>query len=104
MNNTAYKCPNCGGNLLFDSDSGQLKCEQCDSLFQADFMDQGGSDPIFQNEEEVQMSTVSGQEMEVHVFKCDSCGGELAVTEKTAATRCPYCGSPNIIFDRVTND
>ncbi len=101
MDNTAYKCPNCGGNLIFDSNSRKLKCEQCDSLFDPDYL--GEESLVFQNEEEIREDESTG-ELTVHVFKCDSCGGELAATEQTAATRCPYCGSPNIIFDRISRD
>ena len=31
-----FKCPNCGGEINYDSDSGKLKCPYCDSEFEVE--------------------------------------------------------------------
>lgn len=33
MSVVAYKCKNCGGELLFDPDTQQFHCEYCGSYF-----------------------------------------------------------------------
>ncbi len=39
-----YKCPNCGGELAFDPNSGKLKCKFCDSTYDPNtFEEQYGS-------------------------------------------------------------
>jgi DNA-directed RNA polymerase subunit RPC12/RpoP len=37
-------------------------------------------------------------------YKCPSCGAELVTDSYTAATTCAYCGSPNIIEERLSNN
>ena len=37
---TTYQCPSCNGKLNFDSASGQLRCEFCDSLFPVEQIEQ----------------------------------------------------------------
>ena len=36
----------------------------------------------------------------MRAFHCPSCGGELLTEATTAATFCPYCGSPAILPGR----
>ena len=38
----------------------------------------------------------------MRAFHCPSCGGELLTEATTAATFCPYCGSPAILPGRVS--
>lgn len=64
-----YRCVNCGGNVLYDPQSGSMKCQSC-----------GGTDC----EENIESETP---------FVCPACG--TAVTyrnEYGSATRCPSCG------------
>ena len=44
----SFKCPNCGGELIFDPATQKYKCEYCNSLFTQEELDamkpmQGGS-------------------------------------------------------------
>ena len=33
MDAVQYKCPNCGGGLIFDAQKQDFICEYCDSVF-----------------------------------------------------------------------
>lgn len=88
---TIYKCPSCGGNMLFDAHTGMLKCEQCSNEM-----------PV-----EAYRDTDAKEEDNAYVeegrkqYRCPSCGATLLTDAYTAATTCAYCGSPNIIEEQV---
>ncbi len=86
-----YKCPNCGGNMLFDPEKKLLVCESCGST----------KNPNEVNESEVKEEDNKSEENGVVHYKCPSCGAELVTDQYTSATICAYCGSPNIIEDRL---
>lgn len=89
-----YKCPNCGGRVEFDPQSGKMKCSFCDSIFEiSDF-----ETPDAQN---VQNTTNTnnnewgqGETDNLAVYVCDSCGGEIIADKTTGATVCPFCENP----------
>ena len=35
----SFKCPNCGGELIFDPATQKYKCEYCNSLFTQEELD-----------------------------------------------------------------
>lgn len=77
------RCPNCGGLLNYDIESGKLKCESCDSLLSA---------------EEYADNTAAKEDYEalkysVNVFTCPNCGGSISSNEAEAVEYCLYCGS-----------
>ena len=86
-----YKCPNCGGNMLFDPKKKLLVCESCGSTKKSNEV----------NESEVKEEDNKSEENGVVHYKCPSCGAELVTDQYTSATICAYCGSPNIIEDRL---
>lgn len=103
---TNYKCPACTGPIHFDSSSGKMVCDYCDSVFEVSEIEElykdenaaaaahAGEQPedewSFDNE---LMDEASG----VKAYNCPSCGAQLICDETTAATSCPYCGNPTII-------
>ena len=38
----------------------------------------------------------------MRTYLCESCGGEIMADESTAATSCPFCGSPVVLMEQVT--
>jgi len=91
-----YKCPACGGTLLFDSALQKMKCPYCDSEF--DLKDLGesesGNPDIFRMEKaELKPEENAG----MVVYSCPSCGGEIVGDSTTAATFCLFCGNTAII-------
>lgn len=105
-----FKCPNCGGNIEFNSTSQSMKCPYCDSEF--DINDLAAYD------EEV--SSQSGDNMNwddvpvtkwtedettgMSVYGCNSCGGEVVMDDNTGMTSCPYCGNPIVVRGRFAGD
>lgn len=73
-----YKCKNCGGELIYSVKDKQLKCESCNSLFSIE--------DIIDEEE-------NAETMDMTLFTCPSCGGELYSNSNTAASFCSFCGA-----------
>ena len=112
---TNYKCPACMGPMHFDSATGKLKCDYCDSSYdvaeiEAMYADKNkaaaddaektaasGGDSVDGWQLDGIGSSWYGDESKVRVYNCPSCGAELICDETTAATSCPYCDNPTII-------
>ena len=101
---TNYQCPNCGGPLAFDSETQQLKCDYCDSLFTPLEVEQFYQEANQQalSVENDNWETETGQwtaEEAAHLkaYNCPSCGARLICDDHTGATSCPYCGNPTIV-------
>ena len=43
-------------------------------------------------------------DVQMGVYTCKSCGGELVCDESTAATACPFCGNPIVLTGRLSGD
>lgn len=87
METVSYKCPNCGGGLAFEPESGQYQCEYCLSEFTQ------------QKLEEMEPKTESSQS--AMLYHCPSCGAEIVTDETTAATFCFYCHNPVVLSGRL---
>ncbi len=82
---TYEKCSSCGGNLIFDPSTQQLKCENCGTVF--DFEKDG-------NVKELDiLSALEKTEKweDATVFKCENCGATVVLNANETAKRCPYC-------------
>ena len=107
-----YKCPACGGAMVFDAEQQKMKCPYCDTLVdmsqfqeQADELAASAESPA-EPEDAVETEgdwNSSGSEWSeeekagLKVYGCDSCGGEIIADAQTGATTCPYCGS-NVVM------
>lgn len=76
-----YKCENCGGDLLFDPKSQQMKCKSCSTLFPIDF------------ERDKDIEVQEDGAIEADVFVCPNCGGQLIGATESIVDFCPYCGT-----------
>lgn len=111
---TNYQCPSCMGPLHFQSDTGMLKCDYCDSTFsmaeiEAMYAEQNAeaeaagpaSAPEWTDSPSWNVSGVGdswgADAANMRAYNCPSCGAELICDSTTAATSCPYCGNPSII-------
>lgn len=121
---TNYKCPACTGPLHFDSDTGKLKCDYCDSVFtvneiEALYAQKNESAVAAAQAAEAAQITPESKEINgwqlddtgtpwgndakgLKVFNCPSCGAELICDDTTAATSCPYCDNPTIVPAALT--
>ena len=104
---TNYQCPNCNGPLKFDPITQKLKCEQCDSSFTTDEIDQyfyesnqqaiHVDDATKQKEAAESLQWSEEEAKTMRAYTCPSCGAQLIADENTAATSCPYCGNPTVV-------
>ena len=101
-----YKCPACGGALLFDSGLQKMKCPFCESVFAVEEVKT--RDAELENEAanpqvNVQTGGWSQEEQSgLWVYSCQSCGGEIVGDETMAATSCPYCNNPVVVRGQFT--
>ena len=84
-----YKCPNCGGDMAFDSESGKLHCQNC-----------GRYDKIEDFPDEYTTTTFS--EDEANEYHCKNCGAVIITDKDTTATTCSFCGAGVVLGDRLS--
>jgi DNA-directed RNA polymerase subunit RPC12/RpoP len=89
MSVITYKCPNCGGGMAYDSESGKLSCASCGR--QDDI--EGFSGPL---------NHAAFEGNEARQYQCTSCGAVLMTDADTVATSCSFCGSNVVLGDRLT--
>ena len=105
-----YKCPCCGGEIVFDSGLQQMKCPYCDNAFDVDTLREFDEQVNHGPEEKMDWDNNPGgswnsQEREGMVYyTCSSCGGEIIGDATTAATSCPYCGNPVVMKAQFRDD
>lgn len=96
MSVISYKCPNCGGELIFDPESQQYQCKYCFSKFHQEQLEAAGS-AAFSEAETVEQEN----EGTAVIYTCPSCGAEIVTEETTAAAFCYYCHNPVILKGRL---
>lgn len=90
--NAALRCPNCGGNIVFDPEAQQFRCASCGSTQNVT----PGKDRI----EEYDFSEYRAREGRRMLengetaMRCDGCGEEFFLPAQETATVCPMCGAP----------
>lgn len=105
-----YKCPCCGGSIEFDSNSQQMKCPYCDTVFDIETLE--NYDSVLKNEknDDISWDTSAGSEWQegeadgMYVYTCNSCGGEIIAEETTGATQCPFCGNPVVMTKQFSGE
>ena len=88
----ANKCPNCGAELKYDIETGNLKCGHCGHTVE---VDDGGAvqrraltDEITKNHE---------QWKDGAVFRCENCGAKGVLDKTSLSKNCAFCGSSHIV-------
>lgn len=105
-NLTEFKCPCCGGAIEFNSSTQNMKCPYCDTEFEIEALkefteaelDSGDKLDWEINAEQWQ----EGEQGNIRVYTCQSCGGQIAAEDTTAASACPYCGNPVVMSGMLT--
>lgn len=105
-----YKCPCCGGAISFDSTAQKMKCPYCDTEFDLETLksyDEGlkadrGDDMSWDFENGKHWH--DGEDEDLSVYICSSCGGEIITDETTSASHCPFCGNPVIFKNRLSGE
>lgn len=95
-----YKCPNCGADMLWNSESGMLSCDSCGYEMKAEDykepQDAAQSGPIPEG-----MDTNTSSEG-MREYQCQNCGAVLLTDKDTAATTCSFCGAGVVLADRLS--
>ncbi|MEW9122720.1 MAG: TFIIB-type zinc ribbon-containing protein [Thermotaleaceae bacterium] len=86
-----YKCPDCGADMFFDSESGKLSCDSC-----------GRKDNIEDFPKEfISNIFAEGETVEYH---CKNCGAVIITDGDTTATTCSFCGAGVVLGDRLSGN
>ena len=100
-----YKCPNCGGGLVFDPESQKYSCEYCRSQFSEEELegdDSGGENDSGENGGGETQPPQEG--VGANLYTCPSCGAQIVTDETTAATFCYYCHNPVVLSGRLSDE
>ena len=93
-----YKCPSCGAPISFDSAAQKMKCEYCDSQFDAKTLEDYRQALEAEEMEPQPVNEWSDEESaDMVCYICNSCGGAVITDKTTSATHCAYCNSPVVI-------
>ena len=95
MGALTYKCPNCGGELVFDPAEQNYHCPYCQSRFSQQELDEISPAKGETSEE-------NEAEGDVLVYHCPSCGASVATDAATAASFCYYCHNPVVLEGRLS--
>ena len=102
-----FKCPNCGGDLRFEPEGQDFKCEYCLSEFSKEQISEAaGGHPVPEpygqglhgGKPDV---SDSGEESRVSLYSCPSCGAEIVAEETTSATFCYFCHNPVVLAEKL---
>ena len=94
-----YKCPNCGADMVFDANSGKLKCPSCGREDEITNSQSGGDFRPSQDHGHVQATTNAEDDMVQ--YQCQNCGAVVVTNSNTSATRCSFCNAPVILGERL---
>ena len=110
-----YKCPNCGGELVFDPSLQKYTCPYCQSIFTQQEIDsyavagaQGREEEDAQSGQPQDESASQEHAKEEQSFEgavyysCPSCGAQIITDATTAATFCYYCHNPVVLEGRLS--
>lgn len=115
----SYKCPNCGGQLVFEPSEQNYKCEYCSSSFSQEELEAMKPDMEKEQQAQEQPQTVtesgttesaqSGAAESEHsgeavIYVCPSCGAQIVTDSTTAATFCYYCHNPVVLSGRLSGE
>ena len=118
MATITYKCPNCGGGLIFDPEKGKFKCEYCGSVFSKEELD--ALNPDQASDQTIPEEMMSGTDDtsagaasagtasdgqssgDAILYTCPSCGAEVITDKTTAATFCYYCHNPVVLGGKLS--
>ena len=98
------QCKNCAGQLVFDPKEQKLVCGHCGSTFAPEEFNVADKEELF-DQQATSMNSVYGTKsedlMDCYVYTCATCGGEVMINGTEASTKCIYCGSSTVVFNRI---
>lgn len=91
LDTTIYKCPNCGGEAVFDAKEQKMRCIYCNSLFEVK-----NEEKVTEQELDNLLSSAKVW-TEAEVYQCKTCGAKEILDKQEVAVSCPFCGTSNIV-------
>lgn len=88
---TIQKCPNCGGETVFDAKSQKTKCLYCGGTFDI------SSDGVASEQDIDSLLTQATVWKDADVYSCQTCGARQIISKQDVAQVCPFCGTTHII-------
>lgn len=95
----SYKCPNCGGELVWNAEKQLFVCGWCSSDFPENEINKA---PVNDAEAQKQQEMERQFADDTVVYTCSSCGAEIFCDHSTAATFCYYCHNPVALKGRLS--
>ncbi len=93
-------CPNCGANPRFDIASQKMLCPFCGTYSEPTDERYAGAEGA--DQQEVNGDYVGQSDlMQVKIYTCSQCGAELMSTDSDATAFCSYCGTHQILQERL---
>jgi uncharacterized Zn finger protein (UPF0148 family) len=93
---TTFTCPNCGASTRYDVTAGGVTCEYCGYTAAVKSEKVGRQAESFEFTLETLNQAKQGWGVERKTLHCENCGAELAVSEGTLSTTCPFCASNKV--------
>ncbi len=122
----SLKCPNCGGQVAYEPGQAKVICRFCLAEMDSDDFSKLSGRVEYDKENIDLMSAIPGrmwgwdkeseptpvaeltqnidEYIEANLYHCKSCGAELMINGTEATTFCSYCGSSEIVFERVSKE
>ena len=105
-------CPKCGADVSFDPSSGKCYCDHCSSYidvseFELKQYEKEKQHAQAMNDEQIEENArikdnINQDPNDLYDgFRCESCGAQLITDKTTTITRCVYCGSQQMIKQRL---
>lgn len=106
LQETDRKCPDCGGTMDFDPETGGLKCPYCDHTEKIPASQNivAGVRPGALNGSAPELSLADAEKtgnndwgVAKKTVICKSCGAETVYDRNVVSAECPYCGSNQVM-------
>lgn len=94
-----YKCPGCGGGLVWNPEAALFFCGWCESDYT-----EGEAAGFLPEEPEAEAARQEREDGEADVYVCSSCGAEVICGRNTAASYCCYCHNPVALKGRLEGE
>ncbi len=101
-----YKCPFCGGDVIFDSSTQKMRCSYCKNVFDIDKLTSENleSEDTSSDKASGANSWNDDDKSVLCTYICSSCGGEIIAGKDAITSSCPFCGSHVTITDNLSGD
>ena len=80
----SFKCPSCGGYLVFDPVKQRFQCPYCGGSFAENELKEQSE----QRQQAAEQARSAEPNSELRSYHCQMCGAEIVTDTTTAATRC----------------